>query len=284
MIRAKWARLRSSVATMLGSRPLLRARRRPRRPRARRAGCRRRRRPRPRPRRAAGRARSDRSGRADRAARRREGGRALGVEQPVAEGLGQSRRRRRWSRSRRSRRSDGRRPARSRPGAARRSRGSRPRNGSRRSGGTRTRPEAEAISITAVRPSPSRPKRATTGSPSGPVTVASRIRARRSPRRAPRRSPRRRRPSGRGRSTPRAAASDASGDRPGRLGGREAPLELVGGDDHLHGRSPESGSVVRSSWVGPSDDPARPGRAGLSRQDADVGRSRQCRDRGRLSG
>ena len=43
-------------------------------------------------------------------------------------------------------------------------------SGRRRSGGTRSRPEAAAISITAVRPSPSSAQRASTGSPSGPVT------------------------------------------------------------------------------------------------------------------
>ena len=46
--------------------------------------------------------------------------------------------------------------------------------GSRRSDGTSTSPEAAAISIAAVRPSPSRPNGATTGSPIGPLTVASR--------------------------------------------------------------------------------------------------------------
>ncbi len=48
------------------------------------------------------------------------------------------------------------------------------RRGSRRAFGTSQRPEAEAISSTAVRPSPSNPNGAATGSPSGPVTVTSR--------------------------------------------------------------------------------------------------------------
>ena len=42
--------------------------------------------------------------------------------------------------------------------------------GLRRSTGTSTNPEAAAISIAAVRPSPSRPNRAVSGSPRGPVT------------------------------------------------------------------------------------------------------------------
>src|SRR5271165_1577493 len=45
------------------------------------------------------------------------------------------------------------------------------RKGSRKAGGTSQSPEAEAISSDAVRPSPSSPKEAATGSPSGPVTV-----------------------------------------------------------------------------------------------------------------
>ncbi len=156
-----------------GVRALSAARRQRRRRAGRRGGCPRRRRRPPRRRRASGRALWRQSMPGGRGRRRPARSRGLGRRAGGSRGPGRAPRRRRWSRCRRYRG-----PRRCAPDATA-ARSSSPvprvevRDGSRRSRGTSARPDAAAISMTAVWPSPSIPNRAETGSPSGPATTTS---------------------------------------------------------------------------------------------------------------
>ena len=121
--------------------------------------------------RGAGRGRTGRCGRGGPAPRRppaAPGRRRRGSGRPARAA---SRRRRRWWRCRRCRSPAGAARRRARPGSAGRCRSVVVTRGSRRARGTSGSPEAAAISMTAVRPSPSTPQAASTGSPSGPRTA-----------------------------------------------------------------------------------------------------------------
>ena len=191
---------------------------------------------RPRRPRASGRGRRHRSGRGEPGRRRRVPGRGPTRRAGDSRAPGPAPRRRRWSRCRRCRRSRAAPRPRSPPAAARPSLASWSARGRVGRPGTSTSPEAAAISMTAVRPSPSIPNRARTGSPSGPLTTASRNAP---PVAATRASTVPSPPSAIGARSISASGRDrdhAARQRAGRLGGRQAPLELVRGQHHPHPR------------------------------------------------